>query len=445
MVPPWEVFSGQDPLIYDSDGSVQESERTDAMQGKRTVMGVTGALLLALLGTAIAQSIGIVVYRDNPGQHVPTTAIIGQCSADLGLDAEITTITHANRQTVLTTSLEAGSGPDILILSNYDPYLYASSLLDVSDLAADLGEANGGWYPIAESLGNVNGTWRALPTYIYMHQLLYLRSAFEQAGVTVPDTWEEFRAALQAIKDSDASVQPLGVSFGRSFDGQQFLLGVLLGFGSQVLNGDGEVVFDSPETVAGLQYVVDLYRDGLADPTVVGWDDGTNNQAMLAQRIATTFNGFSVKQQAVSEFPDIADNIGTAIYPRGPVTRASFPTAFSYGIRSSTAYPAEAKELLGCVLSHDNFERVLNETRGAIGTPFQGFADLSVWDDPDFATNLTAIESATLFAPASAETATVENSFVIVDMLADVLVRDMSPQEAVTRAAERMEEIYGSN
>lgn len=402
-------------------------------------------LLLALLASAFAQTLGVVVYRDNPGQHEPTLEIVEQCSADLGISSEITMATHSNRQTILTTALEAGSGPDLLILSNYDPYLYGQSLLDVSDLAATLAEENGGWYPIAENLGNVNGTWRALPVYIYMHQLIYLRDAFEQAGVDkVPDTWEEYRAALEAIRDSDVSIPPLAVSYGRSFDGQQFLLGILLGYGSQILDEDGNVVFDSPETLQGLQYAIDLYRDGLTDPTVVGWDDGTNNQAILSERIATTFNGFSAKQQALSEFPEVAPNIGTAIYPRGPVTRASFPTAFSYGIRASTEYPDEAKALLGCMMSSENFQRVLEVTNGSIGTPFQGFADLDVWDEPDFGTNLDAIESATLFAPPSAATANVENSFVIVDMLADVLVRGMTPEEAIDRAVERMEEIYAN-
>ena len=409
---------------------------------RRAIVILAAVLVYLVVSSGFAQQLGIVVYRDNPGQHVPTIEIVNQCAEELGVDTEITMITHSNRQTVLTTALEAGTGPDILMLSNYDPYLYQGSLLDLSGLAEQLGEENGGWYPIAEMIGNVDGTWRALPTYIYMHQLLYLKDVFEQAGVEVPDTWEEFRTALQTIKDAGVSVAPFGVAYGRSFDGQQFLLGVLLGYGSEVLNEEGEVVFNSPETVQGLQYVVDLYRDGLIDPTVVGWDDGTNNQAMLSERIATTFNGFSIKQQALGEFPELAPNIGTAVYPRGPVTRASFPTAFSYGIRSSTAHPELAQALLGCVLSKENFERVLLETRGAIGTPFQGFADLDIWDDPDFATNLEAIESATLFAPPSAETATVENSFVIVDMLADVLVRSMTPEEAVERATQRMEEIY---
>ena len=296
------------------------------------------------MSAAWAQKLGVVVYQDNPGQQTPTTELVNQWAKDNGVQVDITTVTHSNRQTVLTTALEAGSGPDLLILSNYDPYLFADGLLDISDLGQKLADENGGWYPIAEHLGKVDGTWRAFPTYVYMHQMLYRKSALDKAGVEVPDTWDQFRAALQALKDSNQDMEPFGVSYGRSFDGQQFLLGILLGYGSQVLSDDGsKVVFDSPETVKGLEYAVQLYKDGLIDPTVVGWDDGTNNQAMLAGTIAITFNGFSVKQQALSDFPDLAPDIGTAIYPAGPVTRASFPTVLSYAIRKSPISPSSRR------------------------------------------------------------------------------------------------------
>lgn len=404
------------------------------------------AIVLAALfaGAAFAQTLGVVVYKDNPGQQVPTIKLVNQWAQEHNVKVDITTVTHSNRQTVLTTALQAGSGPDLVMMSNYDAYLYPDALLDISDVAQQLAQENGGWYPIAQQLGQVNGTWRAFPIYIYMHQMLYRKSVFQKAGIQQPpDTWAEFRTDLEKIKASGQKIEPFGVSYGRSFDGQQFLIGVLMGYGSKVLSDDGtKVVFDSPETVAGLKYAVQLYRDGLIDPTVVGWDDGTNNQAFLADRIAITFNGFSIKQQALTDFPDLAPDIGTAIYPRGPVTRVSFPTVLSYGIRKSTQHPELAKNLLAFLMSHDSMTTVLEATHGAIGVPFKGFADMSIWKEPDFGTNLTAIESAGLFAPPSAATAQVDNSFVLVDMLANVLVKGMTPEQAVKTAADQMNQIY---
>ena len=72
----------------------------------------------------------------------------------------------------------------------------------------------------------------------------------------------------------------------------------------------------------------------------------------------------------------------------------------------------------------------------------QGFAELPIWDDPDYRANLDAVPTAQLFAPPSRQTAEVWNSYVIIDMLGDVLVRGMTPEEAVEKAAKQMEETY---
>lgn len=406
------------------------------------VVSLVVGISLSLLGAN--PRIGVVVYQDNPGQHVPTIELINKWAAEKGIEVQITTVTHATRTTVATTALEGATGPDIIVLANFEPALFADALLDVSDLAEELSQANGGWFPICEELGKIAGTWRALPIYAYMHQMMYRRDVLQQVGMDVPQTWDEFRTVLQAIKNAGLGITPFGVSYGRSFDGQQFLIGVIMSYGGRVLNEDGtKVVFNSPETVAGLKYVVDLYRDGLVDPTVLGWDDSTNNQAMLSGRIAFTFNGFSIKMQAEKDFPDLAPNIGTAVYPGGPTGRATFPTVLSYAVRASTQYPDVCKDLLRFLFSRESYEYVLNYTLGAIGTVFKGFADLEIWNAPDWKTNMDAVATARLFAPPSRATAEAWESFVIVDMIADVLVRAMTPEAAVAKASARLAEIYG--
>jgi multiple sugar transport system substrate-binding protein len=411
---------------------------------KMVVLVLACCVCLGLGNLSLAKELGVVVYQDNPGQHVPTTELVEQWATEKGVKVNITTAGHANRRTIITTALEGGTGPDIIILADYEPHLYAEGLLDLSDLAQKIGQENGGWYPIAEQIGNVQGTWKALPIYIYMHLMMYRRDILQSVGAAVPDTWNDFRDVLQKIKNAGLNIQPFGVSYGRSFDGQQFLISRILSGGGRVLSEDGKkVVFDSPETVAALQYVVDLYRDGLVDPTVLGWDDGTNNQAMLSGRIAFTFNGFSIKMQAEKDFPDLNPNLGVTVYPKGEVTRVCFPFTLSYAIRKDSQNVDLAKDLLLYLFKKENYEKVLSYTRGATGVSLQGFASLPMWqEDPDWKANLDAIPYAQLFAPPSAATAEVYNGYVIVDMIADVLVRDLSPEQAVKKAAQRMEEIY---
>jgi multiple sugar transport system substrate-binding protein len=351
---------------------------------------------------------------------------------------------HANRLTIATTALEGGTGPDIIILADYEPNLFAKGLLDLSDIAEKIGDQNGGWYPIAKEIGTAEGQWKALPIYIYMHMMLYRKDTLETVKAKVPQTWDEFRAVLKKIKDAKLKIQPFGVAYGRSFDGQQFLISVILSNGGQVLSSDGKrVVFNSPETVKGLKYVIGLYRAGLVDSTVPGWDDGTNNQAMLSERIAFTFNSFSIKMASEKDFPKLDPKIGAAVYPAGPKGRISFPFTLSYGIRKNSNQPELAKKLLTYLFERKNYQDVLEYTSGATGTSLKGFASLPFWaKKPDWKANLDAIPTARLFAPPSAATAEVNNSYIIIDMVGDVLVRGMTEEKAVEKAAKRMEEIY---
>jgi multiple sugar transport system substrate-binding protein len=224
--------------------------------------------------------LGVMVLKDQPGQDVPTIQLINAWASQRNVDVKTTTVTFSVLDTTTATSLQGHAGPDVVILSNYGAYLYSDALLDVSDLADNLGRTNGGWYPIAERLAVVDGAWRCLPVYMYMHMFFYREDVFEKARVAVPATWDEFRTALQKIKRANTGVAPFGIAYGRSFDGQQFLLGVLWGLGGDVLSPDGKkVVLNSPKTVEALEYVVSLYQDGLTAPGLLSWNDASNNQA----------------------------------------------------------------------------------------------------------------------------------------------------------------------
>lgn len=414
----------------------------------RRTLTIFIAILLLALGSAPAHAadddqLEIVVYRDNPGQHGPTQELVKQWAKETNTEVKITMAGHSTRRTIITTALEGASGPDILIMANFEGFLYGNGLMDISDLAEEIGKANGGWYDISVSMGKIDGVWKALPIYNYPHMMLYRRDMFKSAGQDVPDTWEDFRNTLKALKDSTGvKATPFGISIGRSFDGQQFLVALILSHGGKVLSDDGsKVVFNSPETVAALKYVINLYNDGLMDPTTPGWNDGTNNQALLSGRTAITFNSNSIKLQAKREFKDLYPDIGTAIYPKGPDKRASNPNVFSYGIRKTTKHSEKAKQLLAYLFRKDNYAKVLTETEGAVGVSLKGFEDLDVWKDPDNATNLKAQPSSYMYTLPSAKSAEIFNNYVIIDMVADVLVNGKTPEEAVEKAAMTMEKI----
>src|ERR1700744_4900713 len=79
--------------------------------------------------------------------------ITKQCEKDLGMKLTVETINANDIQARITAAVQSGAGPDIFMCLNNWPQLYADSCADVSDVAEDLGKAQGGFYDICRTVG----------------------------------------------------------------------------------------------------------------------------------------------------------------------------------------------------------------------------------------------------------------------------------------------------
>src|SRR5271165_7366361 len=65
--------------------------------------------------------------------------------------------------TRISTIAETGSGADVTMIFFLLPFLFDEKLLDVSDIAEDVGTKQGGWYDAAREAAIVNGKWKTMP------------------------------------------------------------------------------------------------------------------------------------------------------------------------------------------------------------------------------------------------------------------------------------------
>src|SRR6476646_1451989 len=73
----------------------------------------------------------------------------------LGIKLNVETINANDIPARATSSIQSGSGPDILMLLNNYPHLYSSAAVDVSALADEVGKAQGGIYDPMRQLNRV--------------------------------------------------------------------------------------------------------------------------------------------------------------------------------------------------------------------------------------------------------------------------------------------------
>ena len=112
---------------------------------------------------------------------------------DLGMKLTVETINANDIQARITAAIQSGSGPDIFMTLNNWPQLYADSCSDVSDVAEDLGKAQGGFYNICEVVGTVGGKWIGVPWCTGGGLVAYRKSWFCRCrGEGIPEDVDDY-------------------------------------------------------------------------------------------------------------------------------------------------------------------------------------------------------------------------------------------------------------
>src|ERR1700687_2351990 len=85
--------------------------------------------------------------------------IVPQCQTDLGIKLNLETVNANDIQARITSAVQSGTGPDIIMVVNNWPRLYVDSLADVTAVAEAIGKEQGGYYDPAQVIDNIARKW----------------------------------------------------------------------------------------------------------------------------------------------------------------------------------------------------------------------------------------------------------------------------------------------
>jgi multiple sugar transport system substrate-binding protein len=338
-----------------------------------------------------------------------------------------------------------GSGPDIIWGIHADAHLYPNAMLDVSDVCDHLGGKYGGWYPIAEHYGKREGKWINVPITISGNLINYRKSLVQKAGFeTFPDNTDDFLKLMQNLNKQGT---PGGFALGNaSGDGNCWTHWVLWSHGGKVVDENDNVVVNSPETVASLEYVGELGKTFITG--AASWLDGHNNKAFLQGACSLTNNGISIYAAAVREgMTEVAEDMDHAFYPVGPVGEPTeFHVAFPLMVYNHTKYPNAAKALVAWLMEKEQYDAFLQGSVGYLSHPLRAYKDHPVWtEDPKRLVFRDVAERSRSFAYNGSlgyAASSVFADFVVVNMVAEVATGAKTPKEAATDAQRRAERYY---
>lgn len=381
--------------------------------------------------------------------YVPeTNRMLDQLAADLGKETgmEVKIERFAGEQQVAKVAavVESGSGADIALVRDFDAYLYASKLVDLDELAAEIEQAYGGFYDIVRQTCVVNGKWKALIIGHAPAAWNYRVDLFRAAGVErFPDTFDEL---LDAAKKLHAKGTPIGMTLGHaSGDGRSTNYPVLWAFGGKEFEKDGRTVaLDSPETLKAVEWYTEIYKYMI--PGTEAWLDPDNNQAFLAGKVSATVNVNTIylasrdaAAKGDAEKKALTENMDHANWPRGPAGRFAH-----YNVNLWVAFahsPNRAGQLAFLRAWHDKKFLVPWTKAGQsyFIPPYVGLEKEDAWPDDPKLKIFRELNKLNRLAgwegPPTPAVAEALQKFIIVDMFAKAATGQMKPAESVKWAA----------
>ncbi len=139
-----------------------------------------------------------------------------------------------------------------------------------------------------------------------------------------PQTWEQLREYSKKLtidKNGDGIIEQYGFGILPELARQYFMIKA---FGGELINSDGKATFASPDSLKGLQVIIDQYRNdkSATQPSEVGTTSGS---VMFAKgKVAMVIEGpwlipylkqtFPNVEYAIAEVPTIAGKKGTMAY-----------------------------------------------------------------------------------------------------------------------------------
>ncbi len=221
----------------------------------------------------------------------------------------------------------------------------------------------------------VNGVLTGIPIVTEQEVLYYRKDLLEAAGLEVPKTLDELKAAAEALTDKDNEMYGFVARGQRSPLVTQFS-SFLYSSGGDWFDADRQATINTPEALAAIDLYGTLLREyGPPGVLNMSWPQAV---AIFAQGNAAMYTDASSIYANVLDptLSEVADKTGVAVFPAGPAGSVMYNvTSWGLAMPSSSKNKEAACEFIKWATSKD----VVMKTQGEGAVPG---ARESVWADP---------------------------------------------------------------
>jgi multiple sugar transport system substrate-binding protein len=359
-----------------------------------------------------------------------------------GVEVAIERINQNDLQTRATAAIQSGAGPDIIILANNHAHLYEASLVDVSDVAEELGRKQGGWYEYAKVNTFASGHWIGVPQFIISWAITYREDWLKEAGFEYPKTWDDFRKVGRALK---AKGKPFGQAFGHSInDPNNWCYPLVWMWGGAEVAPDGRsVVLNSKNTLEVVKFNTMLWKEVFDEAAWPGTTATTT--ARFSQRDLAHRQRAQHLRGGPAEISRRVQGHQSRPLPARPGRRYYWLPAWNSVVMKYSKNQKIAKDFIRFYMDRARFDPYF-ETMDTFGIPgTQAYRDNPLWKkDPKtavFPETLPAARQVGHAGPPGRKATEVLSKYIIVDKFAKA-IQGMKPEDAVTWASGELKKVY---
>jgi multiple sugar transport system substrate-binding protein len=316
---------------------------------RKTLMTAAAALLLGA-GGAAAQTISLVEVITSPPRTEHLRSMVAEFeAANPGVTVEITSLPWGQAFERLATMVQGGNIPDVVEMPDRWLALYANNqaLVDLTPYMEQW-EGTAELTDATKEFGSViPGQTHMIPYGFYLRAMFWNKKLFEEAGLDrAPETLQEFY-------DFSAQIAELDGKYGYCLRGgpgatNGYIMMMLNFLGeNKYFNEDGTSTLDDPAAIEGLQFIVDMYQNGLVPRDSVSWGFNEIVAGFYSGTCAMLDQDPDALIAIKERMPE--DDFAVAPMPLGPAGK-SFPTIGYAGWSIFEA--AEDKDLAFDLVAH---------------------------------------------------------------------------------------------
>jgi multiple sugar transport system substrate-binding protein len=146
--------------------------------------------------------------------------------------------------------------------------------------------------------------------------VVWRRDLWNDVGES-PATWDHVLKAAPKLK---ANGHPIGIGMSNELDSNMANIALMQCFGSYIQNVHQQPVINSKQTVNVLNYMKQLYTQGMTTE-IFGWNPASNNTYLYSGKASMILNAISATRTPEQLGLPFADNLWIWPIPAGPVQR----------------------------------------------------------------------------------------------------------------------------